>query len=119
MKKPIAAAVLLLTAVILLSLCSCGKNSAASDGSMAGLYYLTDAEGEGSAALLRIRDGVTLEMTGDSAGTLALMGEQTEIRFDPETMTCRPDGRKPANYTFDDGRIEIVSETFTMVFEKQ
>lgn len=120
MKRQIALVLSVLLMIPLLALAACGRNGGSSfGGSMAGFYRLTDASGKSSGDLLKIRDGVTLEVRGDNTGVLALMNDRSEVVFDPDAGLCRRGSDAEVPYTFDGDRIILDSKQFRMVFERE
>lgn len=120
MKKSIAITLFLLTALMcLLSACGERNTSDASQDSMAGSYHMVDAAGVGSKDLLKIKEGIHLEVRSDNTATLSLMNDRHELRFHPDEGICTsPDDGQKVPYTFDGKQIVMDSEPFRMVFER-
>ena len=119
MKKTIATAAVFL---ILLSVCllsACHSQSAPTGDSMAGSYKMVDAAGVGSKELLKLKDGIRLEVRADNTATLSLMSDTHELRFHPDEMICTStDDDQKVPYTFDGKQIVMDTEPFRMVFER-
>lgn len=120
MKRIIAASAILLLILSACLLVSCkSQTNDAPAGSMAGSYRMIDAAGVGSKELLKIKDGVRLEVRSDNTATLSLMNDIHEIRFDPERGVCTSDDDdQEVPYTFDGKQIVMDSVPFRMVFER-
>lgn len=119
MKKRMIAAICAVLMLCLLTACGGSKATPVSGDSMAGTYALVDAEGESADTIMKLKDGISLEVRGDNTGTLSLMNNVEEIRFDPSTKLCGPDGGKQVPFCFDGKQLSLKSDDFTMIFEKQ
>lgn len=119
MKKTVAIALVLLAiSMCLLSACGDQKKSDASKDTMAGSYHMVDAAGVGSKELLKIKEGIHLEVRSDNTATLSLMNDRHELRFHPDEGICTsPDDDQKVPYTFDGKQIVMDSEPFRMVFD--
>lgn len=100
-------------------LCACSeKQSEATADTMAGSYRLIDAAGEGSVDILKIKDGVRLEVREDNTATLSLMTDVQELYFDDEQKICTSTDEQEVPYTFDGRLIVMDTVPFRMVFER-
>lgn len=120
MKKTVAITLALLTALMsLLSACGNQNKSDASKDTMAGSYHMVDAAGVGSKELLKIKEGIRLEVRADNTATLSLMNDKHELWFHPDEGICTsPEDAQKVPYTFDGTQIVMDSEPFRMVFER-
>lgn len=118
MKKRALAAMLAALMICLLAACNSATKPVSGD-TMTGAYALVDAEGESADTIMGLKDGISLEVRGDNTGTLKLMNNVEEIRFDPSTKLCGPDGGKQVPFAFDGKRLTMKSDDFTMIFERQ
>lgn len=118
MKKRILLAALMMI-LCLLTACSKEKTPVSAD-SMEGAYRLVDAAGEGSYDIMRIKEGIHLEVRADNRATLSLMTDTHELYFDVASGTCiSEDDYQEVPFTFDGKQLVMDSDPFRMVFERE
>lgn len=117
MKKAFAITALMILLICLLCACAEKRTEATLD-TMAGSYIMVDAAGEGSKELLKIKDGIRLEVRDDNTATLSLMTDVHELYFDEKSKICTSTDEQEVPYTFDGKQIVMDTVPFRMVFER-